>query len=61
MTTLQRFKVYVPAAGDILRTPAGQVKLFEDRAEAEAVARRHGGFIQPENAPSPGGFDRSFP
>ena len=53
-------KVYVPAHGDVLRTPAGDVRAFTDRALAETTAQAHNGFVQPFDAPSPGGFDRTW-
>ena len=53
-------KVYLPAHGDVLRTPAGEVRVFTDRALAEAAAQAHNGFVQPLDAPSPGGFDRTW-
>jgi len=56
----QRFKVYHSPSGDFLRTPAGEVRLFAERDEAQAAAARQGGFVLPADAPSPGGFDRTW-
>ncbi|HZQ34837.1 MAG TPA: hypothetical protein VFD32_02815 [Dehalococcoidia bacterium] len=55
-----RFKVYHGPSGDFLRTPAGQIRFFTNAAEARAVAQQHGGFVLPADAPSPGGFDRTW-
>ena len=55
-----RYKVYVTAMGDVLRTPAGVVRIFTDLKEAQAVAAEEYGFVQPANSPSPGGHDRTF-
>lgn len=57
---LPKLKVYLPAHGDVLRTPAGEVRVFSDRAQAEATAQAQNGFVQPLDAPSPGGFDRTW-
>ncbi len=54
------FKVYVSAHGDFLRTGAGAIRLFATEADAQGAAQEHGGFVLPENAPSPGGFDRTW-
>lgn len=55
-----RFKVYHSPSGDFLRTPAGQIRIFSDPQQAQAVAQQHGGFVLPADAPSPGGFDRTW-
>lgn len=55
-----RFKVYIGPQGDFLRTAAGNVRFFTDLDEAKAVAMEHGGFVLPAEAPSPGGFDRTW-
>jgi len=60
MAETPRYKIYVPAAGDVLRTPAGIVRVFADLKEAQALAAEEYGFVQPENAPAPGGHDRTF-
>ncbi len=60
MTQLQRFKVYLSAQGDFLRTGAGEIRLFASDDDARKVAEEHGGIVLPENAPSPGGFDRTW-
>jgi hypothetical protein len=56
----QRYKVYYGPSGDFHRTPAGAIRYFADLAEAQAFAERHGGFVLPAEAPSPGGFDRTW-
>lgn len=56
----QRFKVHIPASGDALRAANGEVRIFSDLKEAQAAAREHGGFVQPADAASPGGFDRTW-
>jgi hypothetical protein len=56
----QRFKVYHGPSGDFLRTPAGDVRLFGDLKEAQTVAEQHDGLVYPADAPSPGGFDRTW-
>ena len=56
----QRFQVFVIGPNDVLRSPAGTVRLFDTQAEAQAAAEEHGGFVQPAGAAPPGGFDRSF-
>ncbi|MGI8549920.1 MAG: hypothetical protein ACR2PL_03830 [Dehalococcoidia bacterium] len=60
MTQEQRFKVYAPAQGDVLRTPAGAIRYFATKEEAEAAAREEQGFVQRADAPSPAGFDRTW-
>jgi hypothetical protein len=62
MTTTppQQYKVYHGPSGDFLRTGAGAIRLFTDREAAQAVAEQHGGFVLPAEAPSPGGFDRTW-
>jgi hypothetical protein len=55
-----RFKVYIPAIGDLLRESDGTVRYFDDLNEARNVAAEESGFVQPANAPSPGGHDRTF-
>ena len=55
-----RFQVFVIGPNDVLRTPAGTVRLFDTQAEAQAAANEHGGFVQPAGAAPPGGFDRTF-
>jgi hypothetical protein len=54
------YKVYVSARGDFYRTPAGAVRLYADRDEAQAAAEAQQGFVLPAEAPSPGGFDRTW-
>ena len=60
MVERPRYKIYVPAVGDVLRAADGRVRLFDDLREAQTVAAGEFGFVQPENAPSPGGHDRTF-
>lgn len=60
MVQEQRFKVYVSSRGDFLRTGAGAVRLFTNQGAAQAAAEDHSGFVLPEHAPSPGGFDRTW-
>ncbi len=55
-----RFKVYISADGDFLRTEAGAIRLFASKENAESTAQEQGGFVLPENAPPPGGFDRTW-
>jgi hypothetical protein len=54
----QRYQVFVIGPNDLLRTPAGTVRLFDTHAEAHAAAQEYGGFVQPASAAPPGGFDR---
>jgi len=56
----RRFKVYHSPSGDFLRTPAGAVRLFDDERAAQTAAAQSGGFVLPADAPSPGGFDRTW-
>ena len=60
MAADQRFKVYLGPLGDFLRTAAGAVRVFTDLDQAKAVAIEQGGFVLPVDAPSPGGFDRTW-
>jgi len=55
-----RFKVYIGAIGDFLRNRDGTIRLYTVLAEAEADARANHGFVLPADAPSPGGFDRTW-
>ncbi|MHB8576214.1 MAG: hypothetical protein ACYDCQ_12880 [Dehalococcoidia bacterium] len=55
-----RYKVYVGALGDFFRTPAGNIRVYDDVNEAQAAAAAQGGFVLPADAPSPGGFDRTW-
>jgi len=57
-----RFKVFLTAGlNDFLRTPRGEVRLFDDAASAQAAsAEAGGGFVLPEDAPAPAGFDRMW-
>lgn len=53
----QRFQVFVIGPNDVLRTPAGNPRLFDSHEEAQAAAQEHGGFVQAAGAAPPGGFD----
>ena len=55
-----RYQVFVIGPNDVLRTPAGTVRLFDTHDEAQAAAKEHGGFVQTAGAAPPGGFDRPF-
>ena len=56
----QRYQVFVIGPNDVLRTPAGDVRLFTSIEEARQAAAEHGGLVQPAGAAPPGGFDRTF-
>jgi hypothetical protein len=55
-----RWQVWLVGLGDHLRTPAGAVRFFVSREEAEQAAREAGGIVQIEGAPPLGGFDRAL-
>ena len=55
-----RYKVFLMAGiNDFLRTPAGQVRFFDDIPTAQAASvAAGGGMVLPADAPAPAGFDR---
>lgn len=55
-----RWQVWLVGHGDFLRTPAGDVRLFADLADAKQTAQDVGGIVQVEGAPMLGGFDRAL-
>jgi len=55
-----RWQVWLVGLGDYLRTPAGAVRFFASKEEAEQTAREVGGIVQVEGAPMLGGFDRAL-
>ncbi|MGH2583894.1 MAG: hypothetical protein ACRDJE_03180 [Dehalococcoidia bacterium] len=55
-----RWQVWLVGLGDYLRTPAGAVRFFTSKEEADQTAREVGGIVQVEGAPMLGGFDRAL-
>ncbi len=55
-----RWQVWLVGLGDYLRTPAGAIRFFTARDDAEQTAREVGGIVQIEGAPPLGGFDRAL-
>ena len=55
-----RWQVWLVGQGDYLRTPAGAIRFFTARDDAERIAREVGGIVQIEGAPPLGGFDRAL-
>ena len=55
-----RYQVFVIGPNDWLRTSAGDVRIYDTIAAAQAAAATAGGFVQTAGAAAPGGFDRTF-